>query len=108
VRLGEVVHFGTDVVFGKAGVEELGDIRGLGEGGVLAEGAGEEPEAVDVRVPVEGAVEDRVELAGGLDFRRVVHDVVELVGVLAVDVVEDDGDEVIDEVVGVAGGHGKG
>ena len=59
------------------------------------------------RVPVEGAAEAGVELSRAADFRGVVDDVVELVGVFAVDVGEHESNEVVDDGIGVAEGHVK-
>src|SRR5262249_6346774 len=95
----EVGDLGRDLLLVEVSVEQGAHPRGERHGRREAIEARKGPVAVDARVPVEAAVEDRVQLARALHVTRAGHDMIELVRVLAGDMAERDRTEARGEIV---------
>ena len=88
VRLPEIDEFTRDRRGAQVAREEFVRAIGAGELGMPRQQRDDQPVLVDRRVPVEAAVERRVQRTRASVFTRTLEDVVRLVGELALDVVE--------------------
>ena len=76
---------GADVLGGEVRAEHAANLMRFGQVRVESQQAREQPVAVHARVPVEAAVEGRVERARRLNVARVVQNMLDLVRVLLTD-----------------------
>ncbi len=75
------------------GIQRTADERGLGQGGQQAQQAGEQPVAMHGRVPVEAAIESRMQLAGAPSVGGVQQNVARVGRVFPGDAVQRDAGE---------------
>ncbi len=83
--LRKISAFNCDILCADAFVEQGRDLSRARQIGITADDPRQKPIAVDARVPVIAAEEDRMQRAGALHVVRARHDVIELVGIFAPD-----------------------
>ena len=112
VRLLPVIDLDRDVRRREVLVERRADARRLGERGKLPQEPHQHPVAVHRRVPVEAAIERRVQGSGRLHLGGVVHHVIELVGIFLLYAIEREpreaaGGRRVERQIGGGDGHGE-
>jgi hypothetical protein len=99
IRLAQVGQLSSDLVRRELAIEQRRDARCDGSLGKPTFDRRQEPVCMHRRMPIEAAVEDRVQLAWRLEVLRPVQDMIELVGIFLLDMAQGDRREMCREAL---------